>query len=150
MEKSAAGVLFPIALGLGMWLFLEVIGAVVRATNRGKREPVAFAVVDTIRLIGIVLTILFAVLAIALPLGPALPPALIGGGTIAGVALATIIGCIKISRATNALRAENPSDKDLEGYPAFTTRTRRTRDSGCRRSSGPDRRSTSRTRGHGR
>lgn len=119
MEKSVAGVLFPILLGLAMWVFFEIIGAVVRTTNRGKHERVAFAVVDTIRFIGIVLSVLFAVLAVALPLGPALSPALIGGGTIIGVALATTLGCVKISRATKALRAQNPHDGDLEGYHGF-------------------------------
>jgi uncharacterized membrane protein len=110
-ERSVSGVLMPIALGFGVWLVLEIIGAAVRAS--GTRKAVGGAVADTIRLVGMVLTGLFSVLAVSLPLGPAIPPSLIAGGMLVMMALALVVGSMRISRAVNASKA---NDAELEGY----------------------------------
>ncbi len=119
-EKSASAVLFPIAIGLGMWLLLELIGAAVRAGAASKpaHTPIAQATVDLLRLVSIVLSIFFGVLAISLPLGPHFDAGAIATAMLSGVLLALVIGGVRIGRAVQQVKATR-SAPELEGYHGF-------------------------------
>lgn len=68
--KSAANAAFPLVLGVGMWLLFEVIAVVTArsAASTGLPREVMMVQATVLRAVGLALALLFAALALVLPL----------------------------------------------------------------------------------
>jgi uncharacterized membrane protein len=116
-QKSVLGVYAPLIGGGLLWVLMEAIAAVARARDEKDEARAALLGASTrmLRLVSLATSLLFALLAVTLPLGPRLGPGpivLLAIGLLLG---SVVIGASSLSRALERARSEGHAER-LKGY----------------------------------
>jgi hypothetical protein len=151
-HHDPAGVFGPLIIGALILTFMEGIGRVTRlrrSTEAYALEAVRDATLSFVRTMALGLSLVFALLAVDLPLGPRVPHALLGALLLGVVMGALALGTVRMAAALAAARAVPDTEPRSRAGTPSTTPTGATVASGCRSSAAWDGRSTSRIRGRG-
>ncbi|MGH7437772.1 MAG: hypothetical protein ACRENE_19010, partial [Polyangiaceae bacterium] len=120
-RHDVAGVFGPLAIGALMLAFMEGIGRVARVRRSAGAyalEGVRDATLSFVRTMALGLSLVFALLAVDLPLGPRVPNALLGAVLFALMMGALAVGTVRMSSAfAEARRAGHGAA--VEGWHSF-------------------------------
>ena len=118
--RTPSGVFGPLVLGGAVVVFVRFISAIARgrANTATALEPVRAATSRLVAGVGLAVALVFAFLAIELPLGPPLSPAALGVATLLVFGAAMAVGAAGIARALREVRHLGHGEK-VEGHHAF-------------------------------
>jgi uncharacterized membrane protein len=119
-ERSWLGVFGPLLLAGGIAFLFEVLGAIAsrRSVTDAAMAAVNAATRDLFRAVTFGLCLVFAALAIDLPLGPRLPTGALVALLAIPIAVALVAGIASMSRALRQVRSAGHGAK-VEGYHAL-------------------------------
>ena len=115
--RSWLGVFGPLLLAGIIAIFFEVVGALVsrRSVTDAAMDAVNAATRDLLRAMTFGLCLVFAVLAVDLPLGPRLPPGALVALVAIPIGVTLVVGTARISDALRQVRNAGHGAK-IEGY----------------------------------
>lgn len=113
--RTALGVYGPLLFGAAVILVLEVVSMFGRGTADEPTEPVRAATRHMLRTVALAVSVMLALLAIDLPLGPPLPVAALVALCVAPILAALVSGVRRMSRALEEIRRSGHAAR-LEGY----------------------------------
>ena len=114
--RTALGVYGPLLVGAGVLALLEALGAVASRRREGaSMEAVRAATRHVVRSLMFAVSLVVALLAVDLPLGPSIPPGLLVGACLAIPAVSLAFATRRVSAAMREVRASGKGAK-LEGY----------------------------------
>jgi uncharacterized membrane protein len=120
-ERTFSGVFGPLLLGAVVVTFLECLARlrIGRRARAPELEPLRDAQVGAMRAIAVSLSLVFAFVSVDLPLGPSLPPEVVGhvavGVTFAGIGVGLAVAARSMSRALRHVR-KSGHGAQVEGY----------------------------------
>jgi uncharacterized membrane protein len=119
-ERSWLGVFGPLLLAGAIAVFFEVLGAITsrRSVTDAAMVAVTAATRDLLRAVAFGLCLVFAMLAIDLPLGPRLAPGALVALLAIPIGVTLAIGTARIAEALRQVRSAGHGAK-VEGYHAL-------------------------------